>query len=158
VPAARGTGEGIARFNASCLFWRKKLAVFSVPRRFCNCYGFFLVFEILNFRQNKLNSSVTVDDSVVLLCYFQGSRQRHSRMRTSWCVVAWQLLAVPLHGRGRPDSGSTYEFYLDFIEVCLDIALSHVLLLMFVGWIVNSKPNAPNQSNVWLHLIALLLF
>jgi len=27
------------------------LAVFSVPRRFCNCYGFFLVFEILNFRQ-----------------------------------------------------------------------------------------------------------
>ena len=27
------------------------LAFFSVPWRFCNCYGFFLVFEILNFRQ-----------------------------------------------------------------------------------------------------------
>ena len=27
------------------------LVVFSVPRRFCNCYDFFLVFEILNFRQ-----------------------------------------------------------------------------------------------------------
>jgi len=27
------------------------LAVFSVPWRFCNCYGFFPVFEILNFRQ-----------------------------------------------------------------------------------------------------------
>ena len=27
------------------------LAVFSVPWRFCSCYGFFLVFEILNFRQ-----------------------------------------------------------------------------------------------------------
>ena len=28
-----------------------KLPVFSVPWRFCNCYGFFLVFEILNIRQ-----------------------------------------------------------------------------------------------------------
>jgi len=32
------------------------LPFFSVPWRFCNCYGFFLVFEILNFRQNKLYS------------------------------------------------------------------------------------------------------
>jgi len=31
--------------------WLDNLAVFSVPWRFCNCYGFFLVFEILNFRQ-----------------------------------------------------------------------------------------------------------
>ena len=37
------------------------LAFFSVPWRFCNCYGFFLVFEILNFRQinsTQLNSSI----------------------------------------------------------------------------------------------------
>ena len=36
------------------------LAVFSVPWRFCNCYGFFVVFEILNFRQinsTQLNPS-----------------------------------------------------------------------------------------------------
>jgi len=26
------------------------LPFFSVPWRFCNCYGFFLVFEILNFQ------------------------------------------------------------------------------------------------------------
>ena len=35
------------------------LAFFSVPRRFCNCYDFFLVFEILNFRQINSTDSVT---------------------------------------------------------------------------------------------------
>ena len=37
------------------------LAVFSVPWRFCNCYGFFLIFEILNFRQiNSTTNSTTM--------------------------------------------------------------------------------------------------
>jgi len=36
------------------------LEVFSMPRRFCNCYGFFLVFEILNFRQINSTTHVTI--------------------------------------------------------------------------------------------------
>jgi len=43
------------------------LAVFSVPWRFCNCYGFFLVFEILNFRQiNSTSTSVLNESNKVL--------------------------------------------------------------------------------------------
>jgi len=51
--------------EANKLKWLDNLAVFSVPRRFWNCYCFFLVFEILNFRQinsTKRNSTQDTAD------------------------------------------------------------------------------------------------
>jgi len=37
--------------GANVITFEKATGFFSVPWRFCNCYGFLLVFEILNFRQ-----------------------------------------------------------------------------------------------------------
>ena len=77
------------------------LAFFSVPWRFCNCYGFFLVFEIINFRQINSTQLRLKTDQVHVEDPVQKTQAAPNRLEeaNSWSCIFQQCHPHRLDGR-----------------------------------------------------------